>query len=559
MVLLRGFLPAIALLLGGCTTTDPLYCDQNEPCTDPARPFCDLTGEYPASGGVARTCIADPGAGPGDDAGTGGEPDGGEAPSPDGFELEVSPAIGVEQGKSAPLELRVVRGEDFAEAVTVELSGLPAGVSAAPISIPASSDGGTLVLAAASDAAQGGPTAAMVSATGGGAMATADVAVVVRGAPGTLDLSFGTGGSTMPDFRPSAVAVQADGKPVLAGELEGDIAAQRFSPDGTIDEAFGTGGLFQFPGLSDFDRGEALALQGDGKVLVGGAAESPPDGFFAPLLARASTNGMLDSEFASGGRLILGDPTDDVVTAIAVLPDDRILAASTAFLNDVALFRVDPGGAFDPTFGVSGRVVLSVGPSTEIHGMAVQSDGNVVIAGARRADASSADNRILVLRVLQTGALDPTFGKGGVVVLPPPQGGEGSARATWLHLDGDRVLVGGSSLDDAFVMRLEPDGQLDATFGSDGVALFAGADAIWGLHAEPDGTIFVIGNRTVGADHAGFASRLTASGAPDPAVGEQAFEHDGLTLRAAFTDDGRVLVAGVGQSVSPRPLFRLWR
>ena len=40
-----------------CKVSDPLYCDRSTPCDDPARPFCDLTGEYPASDGVARTCI----------------------------------------------------------------------------------------------------------------------------------------------------------------------------------------------------------------------------------------------------------------------------------------------------------------------------------------------------------------------------------------------------------------------------------------------------------------------------------------------------------------------
>lgn len=57
---------------------DPLYCDDSTPCTDPARPFCDLTGEHPASGGIGKTCIPDPfpdagqasDAGPGGDAGT---------------------------------------------------------------------------------------------------------------------------------------------------------------------------------------------------------------------------------------------------------------------------------------------------------------------------------------------------------------------------------------------------------------------------------------------------------------------------------------------------------
>lgn len=53
-------LALVLTLAAACTTYDPLYCDENHECTDPDRPFCDLTGQYPASDGVARTCIADP-------------------------------------------------------------------------------------------------------------------------------------------------------------------------------------------------------------------------------------------------------------------------------------------------------------------------------------------------------------------------------------------------------------------------------------------------------------------------------------------------------------------
>jgi Concanavalin A-like lectin/glucanases superfamily len=65
----------LAVLVGtGCTTVDPLYCEESSQCADPSRPFCDLTGEHPASGGVARTCIPDPNSSPGDgtDAGAPG-------------------------------------------------------------------------------------------------------------------------------------------------------------------------------------------------------------------------------------------------------------------------------------------------------------------------------------------------------------------------------------------------------------------------------------------------------------------------------------------------------
>lgn len=49
-----------ALLLAACPTADPLYCDEDTPCTDPALPFCDLDGDFEESGFHGRTCITCP-------------------------------------------------------------------------------------------------------------------------------------------------------------------------------------------------------------------------------------------------------------------------------------------------------------------------------------------------------------------------------------------------------------------------------------------------------------------------------------------------------------------
>jgi hypothetical protein len=57
----HGLIFSLAGLLLACTKVDPLYCDERTPCTDADRPFCDLDGVYPASEGIARTCIPAPG------------------------------------------------------------------------------------------------------------------------------------------------------------------------------------------------------------------------------------------------------------------------------------------------------------------------------------------------------------------------------------------------------------------------------------------------------------------------------------------------------------------
>jgi hypothetical protein len=84
----RGALLVLAVVETGCAVKDPLYCDENTPCTDPALPFCDLQGEYPASEGIKRTCIPDP-----SDAGP-DQPDAGPACTPGEWTLDTVHSAG---------------------------------------------------------------------------------------------------------------------------------------------------------------------------------------------------------------------------------------------------------------------------------------------------------------------------------------------------------------------------------------------------------------------------------------------------------------------------------
>jgi hypothetical protein len=92
---MRSILSLVLIPLAACTTVDPLYCDEKRMCTDPARPFCDLAGEYPASNGVARTCIPSPD----DDA---GPDDGGDNGSSAGMDGGDQADAGVPNDAASP-------------------------------------------------------------------------------------------------------------------------------------------------------------------------------------------------------------------------------------------------------------------------------------------------------------------------------------------------------------------------------------------------------------------------------------------------------------------------
>jgi uncharacterized delta-60 repeat protein len=159
-----------------------------------------------------------------------------------------------------------------------------------------------------------------------------------------------------------AVALQSDGKVLIGGwfgavngEPRGQVA--RLNADGTLDRGFleglaGTNGAVQ-----------AIAVQPDGKVLIGGAftrVNGEPRGF----VARLNVDGSLDRGFLAG---LVG--TDGEVDAIAVQPDGRVLIGGQfGSVNGVArgrLARLRPDGALDATFlagfsGPDGDVVRRV-------------------------------------------------------------------------------------------------------------------------------------------------------------------------------------------------------
>jgi uncharacterized delta-60 repeat protein len=133
---------------------------------------------------------------------------------------------------------------------------------------------------------------------------------------GTLDLSFGKGSKVQTAFMnfinsPSAVAIQADGKIVMAGTASSadgtlsEFAVARFNSNGTLDGTFGRGGKVttNFVGVMPggaFNPANAILIQTNGKLLVGGGAKACGKCIMNTALARYNPNGSLDSTFGAG-------------------------------------------------------------------------------------------------------------------------------------------------------------------------------------------------------------------------------------------------------------------
>lgn len=185
---------------------------------------------------------------------------------------------------------------------------------------------------------------------------------------GSLDLSFDPGIGTANNVAP--IALQADGKIVFGGDFTnfsgvacGRIA--RLNSDGRLDATFQ-------PGTGADSEVKAIKIQADGKILVGGAF-GKFNGVSRVSIARLNSDGTLDSTFNPGGGALFW------VNAIALQPDGKILIGGpfTTF-NGVArkgVARLLSNGTLDTTFNPG------TGANNWVNAIAVQADGKIVIGG----------------------------------------------------------------------------------------------------------------------------------------------------------------------------------
>jgi uncharacterized delta-60 repeat protein len=274
-----------------------------------------------------------------------------------------------------------------------------------------------------------------------------DIALVRYSTSGALDTSFGTSGVVTTSIGPGddyaqAVAIQEDGRIVAAGHAhsgsDDDFAVVRYTTSGALDTTFGNSGVVTTPIGPSHDRAYDVAIQEDGRIVAAGFAHSGSDWDIA--LVRYTVSGTLDTTFGSTGVVTTSiGPGDDYGRAVAIQDDGRIVAAGYASNGsdyDFTLVRYTTSGALDTTFGSTGVVTTPTGPgSGRAYDVAIQEDGGIVAAGEAW---NGSDSDIAVVRYTLSGALDTTFGNGGVVTTPI---GSGSNRAFGVAIQQDRKIV----------------------------------------------------------------------------------------------------------------------
>jgi uncharacterized delta-60 repeat protein len=206
--------------------------------------------------------------------------------------------------------------------------------------------------------------------------------------PGDLDPTYGTDGKVRTEFTPTAnmggAALQPDGKIVvagIAGTTDPYIVA-RYKLDGSPDPTFGSSGGKQ---ISPFTvLAHAVAIQSDGKIIVGGVGQGNLP--FSAALFRLNPGGSSDTTFGSGGLVVVNFPAESSIYDIAVLPDGKILVCGEVFLdNSFLLIRLNTNGTLDTSFGNSGTVRAKMGATNQLIGaaraIAIQPDQKIVAVG----------------------------------------------------------------------------------------------------------------------------------------------------------------------------------
>ena len=309
--------------------------------------------------------------------------------------------------------------------------------------------------------------------------------------------------------------------------------------------------------------------------MVGRALALAAIFFAAPFaFASATAPGQLDATFSADGWLYSRQlyrssdlrPAPRGVQDLAVQADGRIIAVGALDWNGrrhFGAYRFLADGSIDRSFATGGWLVTEVGDNTgEAHTVAVQRDGKIVIGGTTI--CPQLRTCIVLVRYLPSGALDASFGAGGIArTVRPHYGSRGyAALDVAIQPDGRIVALVRNNIQKFVVARYLPDGRLDRSFSRDGFAEVGLRRDVTanGLALQGGGRIVVVGSsERVGVTSTDFTiTRLRANGTLDRGFSGSGIRRVDFQRRedtaygVAVQRNGRIVLVGVSTtSVKP--------
>ena len=339
-------------------------------------------------------------------------------------------------------------------------------------------------------------------------------------ADGTLDTSFNPGSGA--NLTIQTIALQPDGKVLVGGDFTNfnGVARNRLArlnSDGSLDASFN-------PGTGANNSVRAFAVLSNGKILVGGLF-TDFNGSLRESVVRLNQDGSLDTTFASI------DFSVTTVTDIVVQPDGLILIGGNFFSVNGAsrsnIARLNADGTVDANF-------TNPFLSTTVNDVALQTNGRIIVGGN-----FTSPRRIA--RLQANGSLDSSFNVGrgfeGFIT--------GTVSDTVTQPDGKTVIAGlfdfVNGAPTPSIVRLNQDGTLDGSFFF-GNAL---SGTIQTIALHPDGRILIGGGFAFAQDGIVYSriARLTPDGRVDPSF-NIGTGFTGILFSLAVQTDGKILAAG---------------
>jgi uncharacterized delta-60 repeat protein len=393
-----------------------------------------------------------------------------------------------------------------------------------------------------------------------GVAPTDDRAFVVArfSATGALDTTFGddgiasvnvaVGGTNGEGAR--GILVQSDGKVVIGGAIEHDIAATgtaasdrdlalvRFTGDGGLDTTFGENGIAKLdlntgveitgpngPAWAGADALWNIARFSDDAILIHGAQRATGEGRTDTdwVMVKLDADGHVITTWGTDGKHLFDlQQVNASARSATILADGSIIGAGYANTPGIGstqpvVYKVTADGDLDTTFGTGGAfhdVVL--GAAAEAYGVAVQGDKLVTIGYGR--PAADADLDWVSIRLNADGTRDMTWGENGVFTMD--LAGFNDNGRNVIALPDNRIMMigtGRTTADtaDAIVVVLDANGDPDTTFAANGRRTYdlgGVGDVFWGVAKSPDGASIGI------AGYKGAGTAPTAVSNDDAAV-----------------------------------------
>lgn len=301
-----------------------------------------------------------------------------------------------------------------------------------------------------------------------------------------------------------ALALQPDGKILLGGNFTniGGVARvniARLNPDGSMDFGFS-------PGTSGWPSNVAsIVVQPDRKILIGGHFEGV-GGHLRSGLARLQEDGAVDTSFTPESCLLL---------AMALEPGGKLVAGA-----DYSIFRIAADGAPDPS--------LRLSTDHSVFAVAVQRDGKILVGGEFQTIGGQSCPRLA--RINTDGTLDKSFRPSA------------DSRVNCLLAQPDgRILVGGTFSNlcgqpRRFIGRLNADGTLDNSFS----VYTTGSGEVNSIAPQTDGKIILSGATVRDGSYGAQVARVLSNGQLDTTFPPYTFAAPSVALQ----QDGKILMAG---------------